>query len=97
MYIFEVKMNLKKVIEGIIIILIGIYFINVLVAQQKALTTYSAEVSEYQSRLETEISDKESLEDTINNLNSTEFIESVAREKLDMYLPNEKIYVDISK
>ena len=90
-------MNLKKVIETIVIILIFIYFINRLVVQQKTLSTYSAEVSEYQSKLETELSEKESLEDTINNLNSTEFIESVAREKLDMYLPNEKLYVDISK
>ncbi len=90
-------MNLKKVIEAIIVIFLFVLFINRLITQQKTLTTYSAEVSEYQSKLETEISDKESLEDTINNLNSTEFIESVAREKLDMYLPNEKIYVDISK
>ncbi len=90
-------MNLKKVIEFIIFLLIVIFFINRLVIQQKTLTTYSTEVSEYKSKLETELSEKESLEDTINNLNSTEFIESVAREKLDMYLPNEKIYVDISK
>jgi cell division protein FtsB len=90
-------MNLKKVIEALLVILLFVLFINRLVSQQKTLTTYSAEVSEYQSKLETELSDKESLEDTINNLNSTEFIESVAREKLDMYLPNEKIYVDISK
>ena len=90
-------MDLKKVIEFIIFLLIVIFFINRLVIQQKTLTTYSTEVSEYKSKLETELSEKESLEDTINNLNSTEFIESVAREKLDMYLPNEKIYVDISK
>ena len=90
-------MNLKKVIEATILVLIFVFFINRLIVQQKTLTTYSAEVSEYKTKLETELSEKESLEDTINNLNSTEFIESVAREKLDMYLPNEKIYVDISK
>ena len=31
------------------------------------------------------------------NINSKEYIEEVAREKLDMYLPNEKVYIDISK
>ena len=31
------------------------------------------------------------------NINSKEYIEEVAREKLDMYLPNEKVYIDINK
>ena len=31
------------------------------------------------------------------NINSEEYIEEVAREKLDMYLPNERVYIDISK
>ena len=31
------------------------------------------------------------------NVNSNEFIESIAREKLDMYLPNERVYVDNEK
>jgi len=90
-------MNFKKILTYSFMALIVIYFLYKMINQQKTLTTYSTEVSEYQSRLEAELSEKESLEDTINNLNSTEFIESVAREKLDMYLPNEKIYVDISK
>ena len=37
------------------------------------------------------------LQKTKENVNSTEYIEEVAREKLDMYLPNERVYIDISK
>ena len=40
---------------------------------------------------------KEQLLETKANINSKEYIEEVAREKLDMYLPNEKVYIDISK
>ena len=29
-----------------------------------------------------------------SNVNSPEYIEAIAREKLDMYLPNERVYVD---
>ena len=29
--------------------------------------------------------------------NSNEYIEQIAREKLDMYLPNERVYIDIGK
>ena len=31
---------------------------------------------------------------TKDNVNSEEFIEEMAREKLDMYLPTERVYVD---
>ena len=29
-----------------------------------------------------------------DNVNSQEYIEKIAREKLGMYMPNEKVYVD---
>ena len=31
---------------------------------------------------------------TVENVDSKEFIEQMAREKLDMYYPNERVYVD---
>ena len=37
------------------------------------------------------------LSEELQNLNSTEYIEGVARDKLDMYLPNEKVFVDMGK
>ena len=44
-----------------------------------------------------EIVDKNELNINKENANSLEYIEQVAREKLNMYYPNEKIYVDNSK
>ena len=32
-----------------------------------------------------------------NSVTSKEFIEEIARDKLDMYLPNERVYIDIGK
>ena len=40
---------------------------------------------------------KEQLLQTKENISSPEYIEEIAIEKLDMYLPNEKVYIDISK
>ena len=37
------------------------------------------------------------LNETLDNLNSTEYSEDIARNKLDMYLPNEKVYIDVNK
>ena len=40
---------------------------------------------------------KQELADTKEHLDSKEYIEDVAREKLDMYLPNERVYIDKTK
>ena len=40
---------------------------------------------------------KEELLETKNNINSLEYIEKIAREKLNMYLPNEKVYIDVTQ
>ena len=81
---------LKKLVFIAILIYAIITFIN----QQKILNTYSErekslntqiiEASEYQNKLNEEKS----------NVNSPEYIEAIAREKLDMYLPIERVYVD---
>ena len=40
---------------------------------------------------------KEELLATQENVNSEEYIEKIAREKLEMYYPNETVFIDITK
>ena len=47
--------------------------------------------------IDKEKKNKEELLELKNNINSPEYIEQIAREKLDMYLPNERVYIDISQ
>ena len=65
--------------------------------QQKELNAYKADSKRYTEQIVAEEEKKEQLLETKANINSKEYIEEVAREKLDMYLPNEKVYIDISK
>ena len=65
--------------------------------QQKELNAYKADSKRYTEQIAAEEEKKEQLLETKANINSKEYIEEVAREKLDMYLPNEKVYIDISK
>ena len=58
---------------------------------------YKADSKRYTEQIAAEEEKKEQLLETKANINSKEYIEEVAREKLDMYLPNEKVYIDISK
>lgn len=80
----------KKLIFLIIIIYIGYIFIN----QQKTLNSYKKAQNYYSEQLNKQLAYQESLHKIKDNINSKEYIEDVAREKLDMYLPNEKVYVD---
>ena len=88
---------MKKLIIKLFIIGLLVYSVGVFASQQKMLDSYAAEKKQYTESISEENSKKEDLSKTLDNLNSTEYIEEVAREKLDMYLPNERVYIDIDK
>lgn len=92
-------MNLSKINKAmnLIVILIIVYVVFSMVKQQTKINSYSKDLSYYTSQLE-ELNEKQvELEATQKNVNSDEYIEKVAREKLDMYYPNETVYIDASK
>ena len=61
------------------------------------LNAYNKEGDQYQNQIEQAKIRNNELTETLDNINSTNYIEEMAREKLDMYLPNERIYVDMDK
>ena len=58
--------------------------------------SYKQEASTYSNQIEEANDKNEELKNVKNNINSTEYIENMAREKLGMYLPNERVYIDIT-
>ena len=74
-------------LKNILVIAFIIYAMTTFINQEKVLSSYKAQESAVANQLNI---NKE-------NANSLEYIEQVAREKLNMYYPNEKIYVDNSK
>ncbi len=92
-------MNISKInkILNLIVILLVIYVIFTSIKQQTKLNSYDKDISYYNSQKEDLIGKKEELLATKKNVDSEEYIEQVAREKLDMYYPNETVYIDVSK
>lgn len=84
----------RKILRNLIFVIIAIYMIFVLINQQKTLNRYSKNAEELQQQIATEEANKEELLQKQEDVNSLEFIEEMAREKLDMYYPYERIYVD---
>lgn len=91
------KLNLNKVIKHIFILIFSVYFIYTFIMQQQTLNAYKAESKSYNMQIEKAGEEQEKLISTQNNIDSDKYIEQIAREKLDMYLPNERVYIDIGK
>ena len=87
-------MKKKKIYRKLLIIVVLIYATFTLIKQQKTLNQYSENSRELTIKIEEKKAYKEELLAEKENVDSKEFIEKMAREKLDMYYPNEKIYVD---
>ena len=87
----------KKMFKKVLVFTFAIYAIYTLYVQQIKLASYSNEASYYEEQKVSLIKYQEELTSTKENVNSDEYIETVAREKLDMYLPNERVYVNVEK
>ena len=84
----------KQIIKLIIIFVAMIYAIITFANQQKTLNQYAKNCEDLSSQIEEQKEYKEQLSKKKEDITSPEFIEEAAREKLDMYLPNEKVYMD---
>ena len=90
------KIKSKLLIPMFIIALI--IWVIVLIKQQVNIAQYQEEIDDLSAKIEVAQEElnqnKQTLEEEINKSNSLEYIEKVAREKLGMYLQNERVYVD---
>ena len=86
--------KLGNLVKKLILIAIGIYAITTFFNQQNILNTYATNIEELTNQIAEAKEQNEKLKDKKQNVNSEQYIEEMAREKLDMYLPNERVYVD---
>lgn len=87
------KLFNSKIFCRLIIAIILIYTGLTCISQSKKLQSYNNQKKYYASQIEDLNEEKQDLEEEQKNVNSSEYIEEQAREKLDMYYPNERVYV----
>lgn len=90
-------MKIKKLEKKLCILAIILYASITIINQQKSLNAYNNEQIALKEKIEKQEEYKKNLLETKENISSPEYIEQLAREKLDMYLPNERVYIDVSK
>ena len=84
----------KKIYKTLLILGIALYVIFTIVNQQKTLNQYNEDSNKLAIQIEEQKEYKEELAKKKDDVSSLEFIEQTAREKLDMYYPNERVYID---
>ena len=67
--------------------------INSIIIQESKKQEIKMQISQYKDELEKLKAEKEDLIEQKEKINTDKYIENVARNKLDMFLPNEKVYV----
>ena len=84
----------KKIFSFILFVAVCTYATITLINQQIILNRYNEDQAKLTKQIQEEQNYKDELIAKKDNVNSEEFIEQMAREKLDMYLPTEKVYID---
>lgn len=84
----------RKLYKKLIVLGIAIYAIFTIINQQKTLNQYSQNCEQLSQQIDEQKEYKEELAKKKEEVNSLDFIEQMAREKLEMYYPNEKVFVD---
>ena len=87
----------KNLIKKICLISFLIYVTVIFVNQQQTLISYRSQKEYYSEKIEEAKKYNQTLLNTKDNLESKEYIESISREKLDMYSKNERVYININK
>lgn len=87
-------MNIFKInkVLNLILVLVLVYACFTFFNQQAKLNSYRQDISYYTAQNEELNQKNEDLLEEQKNVNSEEYIEEVARKKLEMYLPNEMVF-----
>ena len=88
---------IKKIIFIVLFVLTVALIGYVFMAHHQMLDSYADEKKSLNNQIEAATLKQQELKDELNSINSPNTIESIARDKLDMYYPNERVYIDISK
>ncbi|HHW31415.1 MAG TPA: septum formation initiator family protein [Clostridiaceae bacterium] len=87
----------KPMLSLILVTGFFIYFIITLIEQQRIINFKNNEAKNIRAKIQSEMQLNEELKKFKENLYSDEYIEKIAREKLGMVKPGEKIFFDIDK
>lgn len=91
------KKGKKLNIPRVLLFGVFIYFVSVFCIQQFKINEYNIQEEYYNNAISEINDDKAEYEALASQSNTTEYIEKVAREKLGLVKPYEKIFMDVNR
>lgn len=91
------KSKNKIKLGGLLLAVLLIYFSYITIQQQKIIEGKTQELSEINGLIEEETKLKTKLGEQIKSVNTDEFLEKAARQKLGLVKEGERVFVDINK
>lgn len=79
----------------LVILFFGIYALATFVKQENEINKYEKEKASYIEQINLANQKHEEYKNYSEYVNSDEYIEKIAREKLGMLLPEERVYIEI--
>ena len=87
----------KSKLGLVVLMVIFIYFAYTAAGQQKILFMKDADLIKVQSKIDEETEENDKLKEEQKALDSDEYVEKIAREKLGMVKTGDRVYFDIGK
>lgn len=91
------RINLKRAVICAVILVVAAYFMYAMIWQHTMISSKNKEIEELRESITTATEEAERLRQEVEKLNDPEYIERVAREKLGLVRPNERVFVDSNK
>ena len=85
----------SSLLVKLVLLILGVYATVTLVSLRSQVTQKTAEAAELTSSITAQEQENERLQDAIDNLETDEGVEAVAREKLGMVSDNEIVFRDV--
>lgn len=91
------KLNIKRTALVAAVAAFMIYFVYAMIAQQITLSNKNKEIRSLEEQVSAANTETERLQKELDNLEDPEYLERIAREKLGLVRPNERVIVDANK
>ena len=93
----KIKVDKKRLGTVIVVTVFVLYFIYIMIWQQVMISQKNKELKDLEEKINSANQRTEELEKELGNLDDPAYLEKVAREKLGLVRPNERVFVDANK
>lgn len=91
------RINPKKFVVFFGCVAVFVYFFCILMHQQACLKERGRIVKEYEEKISNAKLAQQQLKKELSKVKTNEYLEKMAREKLGLVKPNERVFVDVTK